>query len=139
MGVLAYLSYSVPKDKEGESLSDGKRERDKEKESKSRQQDFDSGDIFILLYSYIYIYLFFPTGLHFLKDALSGKTRILQQTEFDRKLPKTLKPPDTKRDFHLCVCIFFSFLPWLSFFRYMFSASLYKTSFICEVNINSHP
>lgn len=85
------------------------RERDKERESKSRQQDFDSGDIFILLYSYIYIYLFFPTGLHFLKDALSGKTRILQQTDFDRKLPKTLKPPDTKRDFHLCVCIFFLF------------------------------
>lgn len=61
-----------------------------------------------LFYSiHIYIYLFFPTGLHFLKDALSGKTRILQQTEFDRKLPKTLKPPDTKRDFNLCVCFFF--------------------------------
>lgn len=93
-----------------------------------------------LFYSiHIYIYLFFPTGLHFLKDALSGKTRILQQTEFDRKLPKTLKPPDTKRDFNLCVCVFFSFLPWLSFFRYMFSASLYKISFICDVNIKSHP
>lgn len=32
MGVLAYLSYSVPKDKKGESLSDGKRERERQRE-----------------------------------------------------------------------------------------------------------
>lgn len=66
MGVLAYLSYSVPKDKEGESLSDGKRER----ETKRENLKVDSRILIVvtfLFYSiHIYIFICFsPQGYIF--------------------------------------------------------------------------
>lgn len=113
MGVLAYLSYSVPKDKEGESLSDGKRER--ERETKRENLKVDSRILMVvtfLFYSiHIFIYMFFPTGLYFFETMLSKeKQGFYNRQNLTGNCLKHLNRPIQNVTL-ICVYVFFFFSP----------------------------